>query len=522
MRMVEHRSFRRARIVLAAGILFWLVVEARLVQIQLVRSAELSRDVVHHRVEYLAAQRGAILDRHGMPLAISIFSPDGTQDLANRGPYGRDYPLGDAAGAVTGLVGRTSPYGFTGKEGIESQFESLLRGSDGRVRYLITGSGLACAFEPLRIDRLPEPGASVSLTIDGVYQALAQVEAEELRRSSDARWTAILVMRPSTGEILAAAASPSVDPGDFQPGLSSANPLWTRQFEPGSSFKIVVLAAAVERGLVTPETLIDCENGRWVTPARTWHDTSPLGVVSLGTAVARSSNIAAAKLGIQVGSSDFVRCARNLGFGARTSPHLSAEAPGCLHEPEARRRSALAAMAMGQGLSVTGVQLLNAFCAIANGGRLMQPILAFGDEGILPTVVRQAISPATARTLTDLLRAAVEGGTGRAARHDLFAVAGKTGTAQVAGRDGVGYMEGAYIATFAGFFPADAPQVAMLVIAAEPRGSYYGGALCAPAFKRMMDLIIAAPGGCLYPALASELSAAPLRGWVHASEVGRG
>jgi cell division protein FtsI/penicillin-binding protein 2 len=239
--------------------------------------------------------------------------------------------------------------------------------------------------------------------------------------------------------------------------------------------------------------------------------------------VAKSSNIAAAKLGIAVGASDFTRFARAMGFAEKTSPHLGAEAPGYLQQPDPRRRSTLAAMAMGQGLSVTGVQLLNAFCCIANGGQLMEPLLAYGVDGVAPTPVRRAISPSTSQTLAGLLRGVVDGGTGAAARHPSVAVAGKTGTAQVAGRGGVGYVEGSYIATFAGFFPVDSPEVAILVIAAEPRGSYYGGQICAPVFRRMVDLMIGAPGGCLYPVLASGLSAAPLNGWVSApSDVGNG
>jgi cell division protein FtsI/penicillin-binding protein 2 len=239
--------------------------------------------------------------------------------------------------------------------------------------------------------------------------------------------------------------------------------------------------------------------------------------------VAKSSNIAAAKMGIDVGARDFVRYARALGFGSRSSPHLHAEAGGYLVEPQPNRRSQLAAMAMGQGLSVTGVQLLNAFCCIANRGQLMQPLLACGPEGAEPTPVRQAMDPVTARTITELLRGAVESGTGTAARSPYFSVAGKTGTAQIAGRAGAGYLEGAYLATFAGFFPADDPQVAMLVIAAEPKLGYYGGQVCAPAFRCMMEHLVTAPGGCLYPVLASRLSGAPLSGWVGlTTEVGHG
>ncbi|MBN1423878.1 penicillin-binding protein 2 [Candidatus Fermentibacteria bacterium] len=516
-RPIDHRSDVRARIMVIAGLLAWLVIQVRLVQIQVVKSEDLARDVVIDRVEYIPAQRGHICDRHGLPLAISTLAVEPQQDLMVRGPYRRSYPLGATAAPVVGLVGFSTPHGFTGREGIELQYEPLLRGTEGRVRYVITGAGRFCSFEPLKIDRLPIPGTSVYLTVDAVYQALAQIEAESLRVRHGATWTGILVMRPATGEILAAAASPCADPENFAPGLSTANLLWSRQFEPGSSFKVVTLAAALEGGLVAPETMIDCENGAWATPAKTWHDTSPLGIVPLRTAVAKSSNIAAAKLGIAVGSDAFVKLARDFGFGTKTSGHLHAEADGYLQNPGPHRRSSLAAMAMGQGLSVTGVQLLNAFCCIANGGRLMQPLLACGAEGIEPTVVRQVVSPTTARIMTELLRGAVEGGTGVEARHPCFSVAGKTGTAQVAGRGGVGYLPDSHIASFAGFFPVDSPQVAILVLVAEPRGEYYGGRVCAPVFKRMVDHMIAAPGGCLYPALAARLSLAPLNGWVSVS-----
>ncbi|MCU0613303.1 MAG: hypothetical protein MUE60_16145, partial [Candidatus Eisenbacteria bacterium] len=227
-RMPEDRHLRRARVLLALGLVIWLIVQARLVQVQLVKSADLAQDVVIDRTEYIAAQRGDIRDRHGLPLAVSVLVPQSECDLARRGPYRRQYPQGQMAGVLTGIVARSEDSGFTGKEGIEFQYEPLLRGVDGLVRYVISGSGLYCRFEPLRIDRLPRPGTSVSLTIDCVYQALAQVEADALRSRHDARWTGILIMRPQTGEILAAAASPSADPENFESGLSTVNPLWSR------------------------------------------------------------------------------------------------------------------------------------------------------------------------------------------------------------------------------------------------------------------------------------------------------
>ncbi len=517
MKGVGSRSLRRSRSVLVTCLGCLLLVEARLVQVQLVKSGELARYVVDDRTEPLAAQRGAIRDRHELPLAVSTLSARPERDLVARGPYDRVYPFGDAAAMVTGIVGRSFPRGFVGREGIERGYESILGGTDGQVRYIVTGSGQFCKFEPLRIDRLPEPGMSVSLTIDALYQGLAYAEAEALRARVGARWTGILIMRPSTGEILAAATSPSVDPGRFPAEATTTNPLWTKQFEPGSSFKIVVLAAALEEGLVTPESTIDCENGRWVTPARTWHDTSPLGVVDLRTAVAKSSNIAAAKLGVQLEAHEFVAWAKRFGFGVVTSAHLDAEVPGYLPEPGPHQRSVVGAMAIGQGVSVTAVQLLNAFCCIANGGVLMQPLLAKANGVVEPTTVHRVMAPSTAATLTELLRGVVERGTGTAARHPRVAVAGKTGTALCTRTGGVGYLRGTYVATFAGFFPAEAPEVAILVVASEPKKGFYGGSICAPVFRRLTDLMIGAPGGCLYPALAAVLSAAPRCGWVRAA-----
>ncbi len=510
--MVERVLHRRAKYLILLGIVAWSIVQLKLFQIQIVTS-EVLKEMAwkqENKVLDIEARRGTIYDRHGSTMASSVPMPSKAGSLEGRGllMHRRMFPYREIMGRIVGMVG----YDGRGQEGIEAKFDEFLRGRDGRMTRPLMGSGHVCTVRPARIEEVDSPGDELRLTIDSIYQTLAQVEAAALQKQSNAKWAGILLMRPATGEILAAATSPAFDPDNPEQYGSSANPLWSNAFEPGSSFKIVALAAALEEGVVDKESIIDCENGIWDSGRRKWHDTEPIGKVTLAEAVARSSNIAAVKLGIDVGWEMLVAKARSFGFGQTIGAGLHAEAAGFIPNPTKRRPVSVAAVAIGHEVAVTGLQLLNAYCAVANGGRLVQPRLTLGDSesgeaDVIP--MRPALSRSDAERLTELLEGVVREGTGTNAQHPLLSVAGKTGTAQKADSGGGGYRSGAYVSTFVGFFPSEKPAAAMLIVVDEPEGAYYASTVCAPVFKRMLDRILASPGGCLYPELAAALSSTP-------------
>ncbi len=507
---IDGMAKRRAVLVMACCILGWLVLEARFFQIQIVESRMLSRLAVAHwrKIEVVEARRGTVVDRHGLPLACSVALSTHTKRCAPPGGrlYRRVFPMGPLVGRVLGFVN----YKGMGLEGVERRFDALLRGRDGMVVLPRVGNGGVSPYEPVIVEERPTPGEDLRLTLDAIYQGLAQMEARHLVVQSSAKWAGVLLMKPSTGEILAAAVVPPFDPSRPDPGSSSANQLWSYQFEPGSSFKLVVMTAALQHQVVSAQTTTDCENGVWHSDGRNWHDTHPMGKVPYYEAIAQSSNIAAAKLSQQVGADRFFNTAWALGFGQSAGVDLPAETDGFLIRPS--RSVSLSAMSMGHEVMVTAVQLLNAYCCVANRGELVQPFLVRRLDDCReasPVVVRQALSPKTARIATELLRGVVDHGTGKQAKHPLLDVAGKTGTAQKAAPGGGGYLPGAYVSTFVGFFPADNPVAAMLIIVDEPQEIYYAGQLCAPAFRRMTDHLLVASGGSLYPELAAMLSTAP-------------
>jgi cell division protein FtsI (penicillin-binding protein 3) len=494
-------------------VLAWFLVLLKLFHIQVLESERFREMAINQENMALIveAQRGEILDRHGLPLASSVAAYPHDLEHSQWGSprFNRVFTYGDVASKIVGLVG----YDGRGVEGVEARYDPILRGSAGRILRPLMGSGQVCTARPTTIEELGTPGERVVLTIDGIYQSLAQIEAESLLTRAGAQWTGILIMNPISGEILAAASAPTFDPTAVAPGKTLANPLWSFAFEPGSSFKIVALAAALERNIADLDSLVDCEEGRWVHGGRPWHDTKPIGVVPFRKAVAKSSNIAVAKLAIQVGGDALYSKARALGFGQPTGAELHAEVSGSIRRPTVRNYVSTAAMAIGHEVLVTPIQLLNASCCIANNGLLVQPTLVRSTSeggGVGSVTIRRALSPRVAARLRELLEGVVRYGTGKSANHPLITVAGKTGTAQKASPRGGGYQDGRYVSTFVGFFPSQSPRVAMLVIADEPTNQYYGGTVCAPVFRRMMDLMLASPGGCLYPELSAALSTAPL------------
>lgn len=402
----------------------------------------------------------------------------------------RYYPNGRLAGHVLGFVDIDGK----GREGIERQLDADLRGEvetldvgrDARGRRLL-GDG--------RWRPLPRVGARVELTIDAGLQRTVENELEAAVREFAADGGTAVVMAPDTGEVLAMTSAPRFDPnraGD-SPADARRNRAITDYYEPGSTFKAILAAAALEHGVVRPGETIFCENGRYAIGRRVIHDAHPHGALTVAEVIQQSSNIGSAKVAERLGAARFAETIAAFGFGQPTGIDLPGEAVGQVRPVARWGRIHLATNAFGQGIAVTPLQLTRAFAAIANGGLLLRPFVVrrvVAEDGRVlytgrPHVERRVMSPQIAAILTDILRGAVESGTGKAARIDGVAVAGKTGTAQkvVDGR----YAARARMSSFVGYVPADAPQLVIMVVLDSPKKATYGGVVAAPAFRRIAE-----------------------------------
>lgn len=397
--------------------------------------------------------------------------------------------------------------GFTnidhqGISGLEMMLDADLRGTNGSVTLQRDGLGRTrpSADYP-RIE--PVNGCDATLTIDIEYQAVAE---EELRRGLEANSAdagLAVLMDPRTGEILALAVVPGINPnspGSFDPGLSR-NRVVTDIFEPGSVFKVVTAGAAYEHGLVRPEDRYFAERGSMKVTigkyVRTIKDTHEYEWLTFREAMEVSSNIVMAKVGKAVGSARLYRMARDFGFGVPTGVDIPGEVRGALKRPSSWSGTTLQTMSYGYEVGVTPLQTLAAYGAVANGGILVRPyvvrsVQTSSGERVRSqsmTVIRRVIAPETARLLTEALEGVVDRGTAMDVRIPGVRIAGKTGTARKV-VDGV-YAAGFYTATFAGFFPAEDPQVVGVVMMDNPRTrGYYGGITSGPIFRAIAERIV--------------------------------
>jgi cell division protein FtsI (penicillin-binding protein 3) len=261
-------------------------------------------------------------------------------------------------------------------------------------------------------------------------------------------------------------------------------------YEPGSTFKAATIATAIEAGTVTPNTLFNCENGRWMHAGRPLRDHGSYGTLTVADGLKKSSNILAAKVALTIGRERFEQSLRSFGIGRPLGVDLPGEESGILHPVRKWSGLSPSRIAIGQGVSVTALQMLGLFCAIANDGFLMKPYVVshvIDQDGIVrkrnrPEIIGRPISARTSAVMRTLLaRVTEEGGTGTAAQIEGYRVAGKTGTAQKP--ENGGYSSTRFIASFVGFVPADDPELGIIVVIDEPRGGrYYGGQVAAPAF----------------------------------------
>ncbi len=404
----------------------------------------------------------------------------------------RFYPNGTLAAQILGFAGIDSQ----GLDGLELYYDQYLRGAPGWIVAERDATGRKIPQGEQKY-LPPKNGNDVILTIDEVIQYITERELSKAMQETQAKSGTAIVMDPKTGGILALANYPTYDPNHFgkYPQTSWRNASISNSYEPGSTFKTITAAAALEEGKTTINDHFFCSGSIKVGPDRIkCSHTEGHGSQSFADIVKNSCNPGFVTVGQRLGKDVFGKYIKAFGFGEKTGIDLPGEAKGIVRPPEQLRPIDVATNSIGQGIAVTPIQLAVAVSAVANNGKLMQPHLLkevrSPDEKVIkkvtPTIVRQVISQETAKTLCETLAGVVtKNGTGRNAVIEGYKIAGKTGTAQKPGPHG-GYAPGKYVGSFVGFVPADDPRLTVLVSIDEPKGAYYGGTVAAPVVREIM------------------------------------
>ncbi len=403
----------------------------------------------------------------------------------------RYYPQGQLAGQVIGFVGRDSE----GLEGLELHYNDYIRGETSSSVTERDALGRRVLVEGVEGLQIPA-GGDIHLTLDTSIQHLAEKELEASISKYRAKAGVAIAVEPRTGEMLALANYPTFNPNNYSTESSEQrrNRAVTDSFEPGSTFKTILAAAALEEGIVDKDDLFFCEYGKYSYAGKVIHDTHPHGWLPFSKILQVSSNIGFSKVADKLKKERYFKYIEKFGFGQMTGIDMPGEVPGLLRRPETWSGIDLATHGFGQGLSATPLQMVMAYAAVANGGFLMRPYVvrrATSPKGEVlvenqPHVVRRVISERTARLLASMLKDVTnEGGTGKMAKVEGFDVAGKTGTAQKADQVNGGYDAKKRVASFIGFVPADEPRLVLLVVVDEPQSNVYGGVVAAPVFQNI-------------------------------------
>lgn len=549
--MEDREKWARIRIVLISGffgLLFFTAV-GRAFYLQIIKHEDLIKraEKQHQRIVSLTPARGTIMDRNGTPLAVSvemescyaearnIEDKEGTasvlaqmlalpqQEILKKLNSGKNfawiarrltpevairvknmklrgigfakenkrfYPNLEVAAHVLGFTGKDP----NGLEGIELKYDSTILGNTG---YMITEKdniGREITVKNTVIKN-SSPGKNLILTLDKYIQFITERELSKAVKDSGAKSGITIVMETDTGKILALANVPTFNPNSVADYSTTQlrNRSVADSFEPGSTFKTFLVAAAIEEKIVRPGDMFNCENGVYHLADRTIHDTHSFAALSVSDILKHSSNIGAAKIGMKLGNDRLFSYLKAFGFGSRTGIDLPGESPGNLRDNKRWYGVDLATISFGQGVSTSAIQLTAAMSAVANGGNLMKPYLVeriLDDNGqdikkIEPTLVRRVISPETSQKMAHILETVTKaGGTGTSAAVEGFRVAGKTGTAQKV--DPLTHRYGAKrTASFIGFIPAEKPKLTIMVVIDEPKTSQYGGVVAAPAFREI-------------------------------------
>ena len=451
--------------------------------------------------EKLSSERRYIIVKREVPQAQAAALREKLRAANLRGIYlehdaTRVYPNGSMLCHVIGFT----DFDHRGIQGVEASMEEYLHGQDG-FRF-IEHNRAGQEIVPYRGQERPErDGYQVHLTVDLSLQNIVENEIDAAMEEYSPQKATIILMRPQTGEILAMANRP-----DFDLNLrSEAKPEEMKNraiidmMEPGSTFKIVAAAAALNERKLRPDSTIFCENGLWNFGGAALHDHRAFSYLSVRDILVKSSNIGAAKLALSVGDQRFYEYIRRFGFGERTGIELPGEINGLIRPPKAWSKISITRIPMGHEVGVTPLQMTVAMAVIANGGKLVTPRIIKSintPEGktissLSPVMLRQVISPETAREIGDALRGVVsDRGTAAAAAVPGFTIAGKTGTAQKVDPRG-GYEQGKYVVSFAGYLPADHPEFVGLVVLDDAHTSKpelnYGGLIAGPIFSRLAE-----------------------------------
>jgi cell division protein FtsI (penicillin-binding protein 3) len=560
-------TLKRRLIVAVSALAIWsAAIEARLVYLQVGQHAELTARAERQQLRTVetTARRGDILDRSGRVLAYSVeadsiyavpteisdpdaaaaalctaltdcgpgerqtlterftrdrafayvrrqVSPDDARRVAALDLEGvgfmkenrRLYPNRELAAQILGYVGIDN----TGLRGIEAAYNKVVSGRPGAV--LIQTDARRRAFS--RVERPPTTGATLELTIDEYLQHIAERELRAGIEENVAAGGTAVVMDPRTGEIMALASWPTFNPNEYRDASPEAQRNRATQdiYEPGSTFKIVTAAAALEEKVVEPDDPIDVSAGQIRFGRRVIHDDHRSDILSFTDVIVHSSNVGAIKVGLDVGPERLGQYVTRFGFGARSSRDFPGESGGIVWDSSKLNDSALASVSMGYQVGVTPMQMAAAVSAIANGGELLRPrvVGAVIADGVRTpterTVVRRVVSRRTAAVVTGIMEQVVERGTGARAKVQGFSTAGKTGTAQkvVDGR----YSKSEYNASFVGFVPSRQPMFTIVVVIDSPHGKnlYYGSGVAGPIFRRIADAALRHYG------VAPTLNAAP-------------
>jgi cell division protein FtsI (penicillin-binding protein 3) len=549
----------RGTVLLAAFALGGLALEGRILYLQQVNKEFLTEQANdrHLRTVQISAHRGSLTDRYGEPLAVStpvdtiVANPqelktalDRLDELAdaigqdkeslarkvtsNLGKefiylqrqlkpqtservlrlglpgvgtvreYHRYYPAGEVVGHLLGFTNIDD----RGQEGLEAQFDPWLKGENGSKRVL--QDRLGRSIGDVELISSARPGRDLRISIDLRLQYLAYRELKRAVTETRAHSGTVVVLDPKTGEVLAMVNQPSFNPNDRSQYDAEhyRNRAVTDMFEPGSSFKPLVMAAALESGRYGPNTIVDTSAPLRINDRTITQDESNLGRINLTTVLAKSSNVGAARIALTLEPEEIWRVLAALGIGRLTDSRYPGESAGSLNDPQHWRMIGQATIAYGYGVNVTPLQLARAYAAIAADGVLRPVSMLALDKA---PAGERAVSASTARQLTQMLEVVVSPlGTGKRAAVRNYRVAGKTGTAQKTSVGG--YADDRHTAFFAGFAPASDPRLVVVVVIDEPQGAaYYGSDVAAPVFSNIVSgalRVLAVP--------PDALSAAPL------------
>src|SRR5579863_9010316 len=538
---------------LGAVLLFWcLAICARLIYLQVFRYGNFVKQAGHQqqRAIPLAAKRGVIYDRAGHELAMSVLVdsafavPSEVKDLPTavslitritgedhnvvladcrnhktfcwvarkaddetiqrikslnlQGVHfqkepKRFYPARDLAAQVLGSVGMED----SGQSGIEHAFDDELRGHAGKMFISVDARKQWFAD----VETQPDPGDNLVLTIDKNIQYIAEKELEQAIHDTQAIAGTVIVENPHTGEILALANRPTFNPNSrrqITPGALNDRAV-SYAYEPGSTFKLVTIAAALEEKVTNPDELFDCQMGSIVYNGMRIRDSKPHGLLPVWGVLAESSDVGSIKIALRLGEDRFYKYIRAYGFGQQTGIELPGETRGLTKPPSRWSKVSIAAISMGQEIGISAVQLAALVSTFANDGVWVAPRITAGTvqpAGTPQTVAfhpgnsRRVISPYTAAEMRSMMQKVVLEGTGRKAVLEGYTSAGKTGTAQKVDPDTGAYSKTKYIGSFAGFAPVNNPQIVVAVILDSAVGLHQGGQVSAPVFHRITQQVL--------------------------------